>query len=332
MTKKTSAPTRDALASADITPGTPANGTPKLRERVIPEGWVALDAALAWVAFFTAAHIDDAAGYVGASDWPFCTPDALVSALRAVEPGAFKNLGRAGLNHGTYWSIWSAAKGSAQNPTADDLARACAHAADGLVANLPQARDHHAKLARAAHRLRRAIAIDGLSAYGWRADSDVEAETWIFIGSARERIPAELCAAPVTLVHDGIIPTIQGDLPEDGFARLWHSVVIDADDLLGRFPVPNDGAPAVAYRPTPSEGKQRGAGGHPVMHNWKLFQDEIMRRLYHDGGTMNREEFNQVMKKWAKSAMPKTPNGDTIVRKINELVPGELFPVKPRQN
>lgn len=329
MTQKTTAPTRDALASADITPGTPANGTPKLRERVIPEGWVALDAALAWVAFGTAARIDDAAGYVGASDWPFCTPDALVSALRAAEPGAFKNLGRASLNHSTYWSIWSAAKGSAQHPTADDLAKACANAADALVANLPQAREHHATLARAAHRLRRAIALEGLPAYGWRADRDAEAEHWIFIGSARERIPVELCAGPVTLVNDSIIPIIQGDLPEDGFARLWHSVVIDADDLLGKFPVPDDGAPTVAYRPSPSERNQRDAGGRPEIHDWKPFQDEIIRKLFLDGDDITKRDLTQYMRKWAVTHMSPNLHPTTVGNRVKAILPAGLLREKP---
>lgn len=128
------------------------------------------------------------------------------------------------------------------------------------------------------------------------------------------------------MVHDGIIPTIQGDLPEDGFARLWYGVVIDGDDLLGRFPVPDDGAPTVAYSPSPPEGKQRAAGGRPPIHKWKPFYDEVIRLLYIDRGQLTTGDLRRQMKQWTAFKMRTAPEERTIEREIDKILPPDLLP------
>ena len=313
------APQTHALTAVGVTAGVPTVGTPILRTRVVPDGWVSLDAALAWVAFGTAAPLDEAAHYIGAGDWPSWPPDALVDALRAAsDPAAFKNFSRAGLGAPTYRAIWWEAQRNAEMPTPDDLANACARAAHALAQNLPAAREQCAKLARAAHRLRRAIAFEGLPAYGWRVTERGEAKgpfglPMDFIGSARERIPQEVCAAPVTLFDDGIIPIIKSDWPEDGFAGLWRDVVIDAVDLLAAFPAPDDGAPTIAYHLTPPEKPKRG-GGRPPHQGRQTFRKAMMRRANSPDGLGDMPACTRAMIEWAASKFGDRAPSETTIR------------------
>ena len=61
-------------------------GTPTLRTRAVPVGWVSLDAALAWVAFRNAVNLLDWNWhfYLGASRWMEYGPEICLADLRAI--------------------------------------------------------------------------------------------------------------------------------------------------------------------------------------------------------------------------------------------------------
>lgn len=318
------APQTHALTAVGVTAGVPTVGPPILRTRVVPDGWVSLDAALAWVAFETSVPMHRYP-YLGANEWHLFTPDRVVSVLRefascrdrdAMEPV------RAMLPDGTFSIIAAtAALRCPDLPYPFELAKAAQILADELAANLQQANEQHAILTRAAHRLRRAIAFHGMPAYGWRearyADKGPLGLPLLYISDPRERVPPGEVAAPVTLVGNVILANLWDDWDDDADGEpiklLWRGVVIDADDLLAAFPAPDDGAPTIAYHLTPPEKPKRG-GGRPPHQGRQTFRKAMMRRANSPDGLGDMPDCARAMIQWAAATFGDRAPSETTIR------------------
>ena len=112
---------------------------------------------------------------------------------------------------------------------------------DHLSAHLPEARQHRARIQDAAEALRRAMASGELPAFGWQGDGPDPAEPLAAISQARERIPADACAGPVTVTELGIVPVIASDEGSAGYALVWSGLRIPSDEVLRLWPASHVG-------------------------------------------------------------------------------------------
>lgn len=334
------APTIHAQSKEGATAAVPTAGTPTLRTRAVPVGWVSLDAALAWVAFGNAVNLSewDQRFYLGASRWMEYCPETFLADLRAIAdaPGQARggpaldmvvNEARRLLPPSSRKNLYGITPGSV--PLEDLVAAARSILAD--TGDEVQGRKMREEISRASNDLRCAIASGTIKAFGLPGQDPADEERWP-PKWPRGLIPPDVCAAPVTLGQGGIWPFALGDITDTlqgEMDTLWHEVLIDAPELVRVFPEPDDGAPTEPYRLTPPETKPRGAGGRPPVHNWKPFQDEIIRLLYLDGDHIKIKNLKLHMTEWAALNMQTTPELRTIERKVDEILPPGLLPECP---
>lgn len=252
------APQTHALTAVGVTAGVPTVGTPTLRTRAIPDGWVSLDASLAWVAFGNAVDLSgwNRRFYLGASLWMEYGPETFLPELRAIADRPDQ------AGDGFVLDVVAReARRMFPPPNPDSLygfvtgsvpAEHRAAAARKLLAETAdeaQGRKMREAVWRASNDLRRAIASGAIKAFGYPGH---DPEGLYPASHARERIPPDVCAAPVTLGQGGIWPFALGDYTGplgEAVEKLWHEILIDAPELLRAFPVPDDGAPTTNYVP-----------------------------------------------------------------------------------
>lgn len=229
---------------------------PKRAEVDTPAGWLSVNQALSWIAFRSLPSDWDSAFYFGASNWFSQTPDEALEHLRqmmAEPPGSLFRTMRYGPDFEERVRTVAATlslredDGPADPPTAsiDDLTT---RLIDHLSEHLQDARAQHDRLKQAAETLRLAIASGEPSAYGWRGYGSQLAELEPII-EPRERIPADVCAGPVTITEMGIVPLTEVDGRTRTSQPLWSGLLISADDILRVWP-----ASTTALHPEPIPG------------------------------------------------------------------------------
>lgn len=209
------------------------------------------------------------------------------------------------------------------SPQKGDLKAAASEVLASLDAKVAAAQSSRDALWKASDALRRAIGGGDLPVYGW--PGALPKDKARKVAPVRQRVPPEVCQAPVTVTHDGILAFVKGyDFPEE-YGVLWHGILLDAQDLLRLWPVTDIGAPTVPYRhPEPEAGQRRG--GRPPKHDWKPFRLEVSRRLALDGGHMSLTAFRKSMKEWVAQNMPEPgPDERTIERQLDEQVPPDVL-------
>ena len=320
-TTSTTAPQTHALAAVGITAGAPTVGTPTLHTRVVPDGWVPLDAALAWVAFGDAVDLSgwNRRFYLGASLWMEYGPETFLPELRAIadrpdqagESFVLDVVAREARrmfpppNPNSLYGLvtWSV-------PAEHRAAAARKMLAD--TGDEAQGRQMREAMWRASNDLRRAIASGAIKAFGYPGH---DPEGIYPASHARERIPPDVCTAPVTLGQGGIWPFALGDYTGplgEAVEKLWHEILIDAPELLRAFPAPDDGAQAVAYHLTPAEKPARG--GRPPHVARKAFTKAMMQRANSPDGLGDMPACTRAMIEGAAAKFGDRAPSETTIR------------------
>ena len=327
------APAIHAPSEGGATAAVPTVGVPTLRTRVVPDGWVSLDAALAWVAFGNAVNLSgwNRHFYFGASRWMEYGPEDFLADLRAI--AAAPGQARDGL---ALYMVMSEARRvfAPASPTSlygimpgSVPPESLAAAARSILADTgdeAQGREMREAIWRASNALRREIASGAIKAFGHPGHDHADLERWP-PKSARERIPPDVCAAPVTLGQGGIWPFALGDITGtlgDEMETLWHEILIDAPELLHAFPAPDDHAPTVTYHLTPAE-KPARVGRPPHVARDACIK-EMMRRANTLDGLGNRTDCTRAMIEWAATEFGDNAPGDTTLRDlVRDFWPGD---------
>jgi hypothetical protein len=327
------APTIHAPSARDATAAVPTVGAPTLRTRVVPEGWVSLDAALAWVAFGDAVDLSgwNRRFYVGASLWMEYAPDAFLADLRAIADApaqAGSSFAREVVEREARRMFAPASPKSLYGLVPGSVQPEClAAAARTILADTgdeAQGRKMREALWRASNDLRRAIASGAIKAFGHPGHDHADVGLYP-ANRARERIPPDVCAAPVTLGQGGIWPFALGDITGtlgDEMETLWHEILIDAPELLHAFPAPDDGEPTASYHLTPANKPARG--GRPPHVARKACIKEMMRRANGLNGLGDQSECTRAIIEWAATKFGDAAPSDTTVRDlVREFWPGD---------
>lgn len=319
------APTIHAQSKEGATAAVPTAGTPTLRTRAVPVGWVSLDAALAWVASGNAVNLSgwNRHFYFGASWWMEYGPGIFLADLRAIADAPGKARYSLALSMvmdeavrmfppASHKSLYGIMPGSVPPK------RLAAAARSILAGTGDEAQGHKMREAiwRASNDLRRAIASGAINAFGFPGQDPFDPER-LPPKCPRERIPPDVCAAPVTLGQGGIWPFALGDItgtPRDEMETLWHEVLLDAPELVRVFPAPEDGAPTAPYHLTPAEKPARV--GRPPHVTRDACIKEMVRRANGPDGLGTQSECIRAMIEWAATQFGDAAPSDTTVREL----------------
>lgn len=189
------------------------------------------------------------------------------------------------------------------------------------------ARELHRALHEASFFLRKAVAKGEIGAYGFLGDVTLFPENI----TARERLPASLFDAPVTITSDGegyLLPFLF-DLDAWGeckYTPLCSNLVFDGADLMELWPaeIPPENYDIKRKRDVPS-GKRANAGGRPQLHDWGAFTREITRIIALDGGHLSRLELRKKAKDWVDENFATRPDDRTIERKLDDIVDPSVY-------
>lgn len=318
------APTLHDTSKGGVTAAVPTADAAKTRTRAVPEGWVSLDAALAWVAFGTAVNLSgwNRHFYFGAFVWMEYDPEILLADWRAIAEAPTQARDGLALSMAMDEAVRMFPQASSKNLYGITLGsvppESLAAAARSILAGTAdkaQGRKMREEIWRASNDLRRAIASSALNAFGFPGQDPFDPERWP-PKCPRERIPPDVCAAPVTLGQGGIWPFALGDITGalgDEMETLWHEILIDAPELLREFPAPDDDAPTVSYHLPPAKEPARKGRRPHVKRNACI--KEMMRRADLDG-LVDRIDFTRAMIEWAASEFDDAAPGDTTVRDL----------------
>lgn len=325
--------------------------------RIVPALWMPVAPTLTWLAFGSAETDVDTAHYFGASIWHAAEPDRIVEWLADIEdagafprddwPKEFALLEQRVTNRAAQTASFQAAMAEAKQKRAEEKARAEAlgnpkptpstpwpklteahlkkaatQLLERLEACLSDAASKHAALWAASETLRRAIANGEVRAYGWRGHGPDFSDQHKPL-PLRERIPADLCAAPVTITQHGLLSFARGDGSFGNYHVLWSELLFDSVEILKIKPEPADGRTSVPYEEVPHE-LQRDLGGIDARHEWQAFNDECLRRWQERCTTMNVQrairDLRKQMQVWTRDNMTKPPHTDTVRHRVTKLV------------
>lgn len=313
---------------------------------ITPAGWVSLSAAIAWIAQGTAVKNWNPAFYYGANYWPHMTPQQIAKTLRDLLDGNFERhrdfpyfartanqLARAQAVIGPDECLWDVL-----NPASlHERAPAARAFVDEMIRSLDGKEDQYEAFWRASDTLRRAIAKGELPAFGFKGEAPEyhDASTpggFAPVERPRERIPAEVCAAPVTLERAGIFPYARGDDAPGGFEYLWSKVLFDGEDLLRLRPASD--LPSTPYVPQPqsddgepNEAERRGAG-RKFDYDWEPFRQALKARVRVNCGGLTDKTLAAYLRNWVGENMLDCPDESSIRREFRKLVPRGLLPDK----
>jgi hypothetical protein len=71
--------------------------------------------------------------------------------------------------------------------------------------------------------------------------------------------------------------------------------------------------------------RRRNAGGRPQRADWQLFDQQTVRHVAVNKGSLTRTELRKQMKHWAATNMPDPPDDRTIERRLDYLVPDDAL-------
>jgi hypothetical protein len=223
---------------------------PKRTEPDVPTGWLTVEQALSWIAARSLTSNLDVAFYFGASNWFTQTPDQTLDHLRQVIADPPDSLCRTLLLRPTLEKrirTTVAALGlhgdddspNAHTAAIDDIT---GKLIDHLSAQLQDARAQHDRLQQAADMLRLAIASGELPAYGWKGYGPEDLLAPVI--DPRERIPADVCAGPVTVTDLGVVPITRFDTAPRVSEPIWSSILFPSADVRRLWP-----ASATSFQP-----------------------------------------------------------------------------------
>lgn len=302
--------------------------------------------AIAWLAFSSAETDWDAKFYFGASIWYAADPERVLDWLRDVEqhgdlieefqPDDFQRLHRSFLEAASKTDSFKTAKAEHAAAKAskrkvpipaisDDHIR---DAARSLRTRLEEGRAEAERAYEAiwegSEKLRRALARGDLTACGWPSRGpDFSEDT---NPPLRKPIPRDVFSWPVTVTQEGVLAFARGDESFGyDFDVLWSGLLFDSADLLALDEPPEDDRPTKRYTP-PEKPSRKGIGGRPDFHDWRGFDQALIRQLVRDALSLSRLKTRKLMKDWAAQNMGLDPPDDsTIERHIDRLVPTSVY-------
>ncbi len=300
--------------------------------------WLPVGPALSWVAFGVAEDLWSERFYFGASAWIFVTPADVVAWLDEVAKyGATEPASMVEYEINLMPAIFRRAEALSPARIANDssIRAAAAEARQKLVDGLADATEQYRQIWNAAERLRLALAKEEIKAFGWRGEWPSEDEPRS-TDRARAQIPPTVFAAPVTLMHRGLLPFIQGDLIDDGWTTLWHGIRIHADDLLKLRPAPEGSQLTRQYETTQVAQSERRAPNRTGRYRHKMFVPfvrEMIRVADVDSLTDRRDERDPQeavrahMRAWLEENPDEDKPSETTIREwIAELWPTAAGP------
>ena len=306
-------------------------------ERNIPISatWLSLGQALAWVAFQSTETDWNEKFYFGAAAWPFVTPAEVMDWLKDVEAYGDPWDARPAIFYGGLPGYL--VHHAAQPGTEDAYKQAAKAIRTKLTDEWDRVTERYASIRDASESLRRALAKNdsNIKAFGWRGDAP-SADEPRSTEFPRIQIPADVCAAPITLSQYGLLPFVPGDLIDDAWTTLWHGVLLHIDDVLNLNPPAKDAPSPPVFEPQPQATKAIDRGGRSRHPYYIPFVREMVRRAnLPDGLGDDRPEFTNAMLDWvAKTVLTGGPS-ETVVRDwIKELWPpratrSETSPKRP---
>jgi hypothetical protein len=190
-------------------------------------------------------------------------------------------------------------------------------------------------LGKTAARLFDAVRARRLAARAKRCDQDAGwtqiPEEWLWIDPTDPRPPIAILDGD-RMTRDGDTPLWQivGPRSHDPErAADWFAVRFEREEVLRAFPpdaASTRGAEARdASEAPPSVALKLNKSGKPERDDWVAFDREMFRRMALDGGNITRREFRRNMKDWAGQNMEPDPDDRTIERRIDRLIPNDLF-------
>lgn len=207
--------------------------------------WMTAKEVLSWVAWRATYDDWNAEVYPRASAWPFAQPDRVASWLNEVQRfGKVEQMPRAFGESGLAVHVLTEARSMAglphaSYPTADQIRKGAARAAEGLKAKLSDANAAHALLVSASNELRRCMARGEVTAHGRRGpvpeydDDPME--------GPREPIPPDACNAPVTIWQHGILSFATGEDVGDAWSEVWWSLLFPRSGVEALWPATTKG-------------------------------------------------------------------------------------------
>lgn len=202
------------------------------------EGWATVDSVLAWIAFGSAIPELgwDRAIYFGASDWCDCHPRLIPQLLNFLKNAPENTSGlspllRFHLLHPLYEDVMPATR-------AQDLDMLAAAAkskveAPTFPAEMARAEKRYEAIRAAAEDLRQRLARADLAIFGRRGESETSLDS---VATARERIPAEVFRAPVTVSGRGVLPVVRDHDRSDMYKALFSDLLLDGSEVLKIWP------------------------------------------------------------------------------------------------
>ena len=342
----------------------PANSTGETGTRITPAFWMPVARTLAWLAFGSAETDLDAAYYFGASIWHAAEPDRIVEWLADIEdagafprddwPKEFASLEQRVTNRAAQTASFQAAMAEAKQKRAEEkaaaeapgnpkrtpstawpklteahLKEAATQLLEELEACLSDAASKHSALWAASETLRRAIANGEVRAFGWRGHGPDFSDQHKPL-PLRERIPDDLCAAPVTITQHGLLSFARGDGSFGHHDVLWTDLLIDSEELLRVHPYVPDDRPSVVYTPPVPEFK-RDLGGIDAYYDWLPFEEECRQYLQSlsakPAGGDPKRLLKSHMRWWAKEKMEQKPDATRPARRTVDRKSNDLFPI-----
>jgi hypothetical protein len=340
--------------------------------RIVPAQWMPVAPTIAWLAFGSAEDDWDTRFYFGASIWYAAEPSRIVEWLSEIEkdgefpdgmwPEELSSLERHVTNKAAQNKDFQEAmrlakqKREAENNEAKAVGQAkpavstslpvllathlretAAQIRGELEGMLSQAREQCEAIWAASDKLRRSIADGEIKAFGLRVNGP-DFMNRHEASSPRERVPADVFAAPITITQRGLLPFVQGDGSFGYIAALWSDLIFDSADILKLRPHHGDERHLVPNAlPIPQTRPDRG--GKNAEHDWRPFNEECRKFLQgfvakHKNDDPKRK-FKEHMRWWASKNMdpkddPKIPARRTVDRKSNDLFPHLMNEISPK--
>lgn len=292
------------------------NKKPSVSRRLEPaEGpeWLSVEQALSWIAFRSLVCNWDTDIYFGASNWFFQAPDNVLEQLCQMIAEPPNSLFRTALYGAGYETRVRVASLALEKENTDEAAQEKMRSidedarvmVDHLSAQLVITKEKHARIQQAAKMLRQAIASGELSAYGWKGYG-ADATPIDPLTEARERIPTDVCAGPVTITNIGIIPISNNEDSPLVFEPLWTAIRLPTETVMSLWPGSDvELAPKPRVTPGTAQALEGTLTRRPQYHP-KVFAGWYMTRV---AG-------------WPKDAVPPTEQQDVIA--ANEAFEGRV--------
>lgn len=165
----------------------------------------------------------------------------------------------------------------------------------------------------AAEELRCALAREALAAFGWLGGGRPEGR----LTTSRQRIPADVLAAPISLTLDGLLlPFLLGDdEPPCEYGPLFSGILLPEGGILAVWPAPPEDEDPAHGPPLSAPARRRGSAsvGRPLHKARDAFAREMVRLALDPDGLPDEGQLRRHMKDWAAQHYEADVPSDTAI-------------------